>query len=294
MEMGGTLDTGDQSYRYYRNAVERHWDPHEIDIGQDLGPLETVDEATFDQLRAALALFGAGEEAVTEDLAPLATVLDDVPDQLFVTTQLYEEAKHTDFFDRYWEEVINPVEDARGMARSDPSADHWFVDEYYELFDRNERAMHRLLDEDTPENRAIAYCHYHLTVEGILAQTGYYAVQSTFDGSVEDVPELTGLVEGFKLIRGDEGRHVGFGMRQLKSLVESEQVSPSLLHETVDELVVLIQAIVTQASSEDGSGATSSDLVSYAASHHTRRMKQIVEASEEIPSVDDLVALSDG
>jgi ribonucleoside-diphosphate reductase beta chain len=291
--MGGTLDTTDQSYRYYRNAVERHWDPHEIDLQQDIERLETVDEETLDQLRVALALFGAGEEAVTEDLAPLATVLDDIGDQMFVTTQLYEEAKHTDFFDRYWQEVINPVERARGAERSDPTADHWFTDAYHELFDRNERAMHRLLEQDTPENRAIAYCHYHLTVEGILAQTGYYAIQTSFNGDAEGIPELPGLVEGFKLIRSDEGRHVGFGMRQLKTLVESESVSPSLLHQTVDDLVKLIQSIVSHASSNDGPGASSNDLVSYAAKHHTRRMKQIVEASEDIPSVDELVALEE-
>lgn len=290
----GSLETTDQSYRYFRNAVERHWDPHELELAADVERLETVDEDTLDQLRGALALFGAGEEAVTEDLAPLATVLEDTADQMFVTTQLYEEAKHTDFFDRYWEEVINRAEAARGIEQSDPTADHWFPEEYHELFDRNERAMHRLLEEDTPENRAIAYCHYHLTVEGILAQTGYYAIQSTFDGESAGIPKLPGLVEGFKLIRSDEGRHVGFGMRQLKTLVEQGAVRPALLHQTVDELVQLIQSIVSHASSEEGSGASPTDLVTYAANHHTRRMQQIVEASEEIPSVDELVALSDG
>jgi ribonucleoside-diphosphate reductase beta chain len=47
-----------------------------------------------------LALFGAGEEAVTQDLAPLTLTVKDVNDQLFVASQNYEEAKHTQFFDR--------------------------------------------------------------------------------------------------------------------------------------------------------------------------------------------------
>jgi len=41
-----------------------------------------------------------------------------------------------------------------------PQKDRWFPDEYLELFDREEEAMRRLLEEDTPENRVRAYAHY--------------------------------------------------------------------------------------------------------------------------------------
>jgi ribonucleoside-diphosphate reductase beta chain len=58
-------------------------------------------EQQFDIPRRTLALFGPGEEAVTDDLAPLAMAIGDVDKQLFVTSQLYEEAKHAAFFDRY-------------------------------------------------------------------------------------------------------------------------------------------------------------------------------------------------
>lgn len=75
------------------------------------------------------------------------------------TTQLYEEAKHTDHFDRYWREVIHAVEDELGFDRSSPTSDEWFNEPYYVLFERDERAMNRLLTEPTSENLAIAYCH---------------------------------------------------------------------------------------------------------------------------------------
>jgi ribonucleoside-diphosphate reductase beta chain len=291
--MRPSIETNDRSYRYYRNAVERHWDPGDIDLEPDVGPVSELDERSLDRLRSTLAQFGAGEEAVTEDLAPLAVVLEDVTDQLFVTTQLYEEAKHADFFDRYWREVINRAERSQGIEETDPTEDRWYAEEYDELFARNERAMARLLEEDTPENRAIAYCHYHLAIEGILAQTGYYGVQSTFDGSAEGLPELSGLVEGFTKIRADEGRHVGFGMNQLRCLVQEDGVSPSLLHETVGELSQLTQGIVASSSDEDGPGLDSSDLVSYAAEKHIERMQQIVEDDETTPDVEQLVALDD-
>jgi ribonucleoside-diphosphate reductase beta chain len=280
-----------RSYRYYRNAVERHWDPHDIDLSEDRVRIARLDDPGFEALRRTLALFGAGEEAVTADLAPLAAVLGNVNDQLFVASQTYEEAKHADFFHRYWETVIEDEEHARGNDISSPTDDRWFPAAYFELFDRTQEAMDRLLTEDSPENRAKAYCHYHMTVEGILAQTGYYGVQTTFSGEVAGTPELPGLVEGFSKVRSDEGRHVGFGMAQLKDLVQSGAVPASLLEETVGELVELTQEIVAEAPRDDEGdyGPGPSELTAYAAEKHTERMRQITADSEDLPDIEELV-----
>jgi ribonucleoside-diphosphate reductase beta chain len=251
-----------------------------------------MDPEVFTRFRAALAKFGAGEQAVADDLAPLAQVLDGIEDQAFLTTQLYEEAKHADFFDRYWREVVTAAEDAREEPRTAPQDDRWYNDAYDELFERNERAMERLLEDDTAENRAIAYCHYHLTVEGILAQTAYYGMTQAYSEG-GDLPHLPGLIEGLSLIRGDEGRHVGFGMRKLKDLV-ADGVDPQLLHETVEELLPLVNGITVgdvEDESEIVGGPTPDDLRAYAAEKHTERMQQIVDASRDIPDVETLTRL---
>ncbi len=281
-----------RAYRYYRNAVERHWDPAAIDLSEDRERLAELDTSTFTDLRRTLALFGAGEEAVTEDLAPLAVVTEDIEDQLFVTTQLYEEAKHADFFDRYWREVVHPAEDDRGLDRTSPLDGQWFFDTYHDLFERNERAMSRLHDDDTPENRVRAFCHYHLTIEGIMAQTGYYAVQTGYSGDISELPQVPGLVDGFAKIRGDEGRHVGFGMAKLKELIEKEGVSIDVVHETVNELLPLTQEVAaTAAASEDGAGLGEEALTAYAAEKHLQRMEQLSDTSADIPPIEELVAI---
>ncbi|WP_394343716.1 ribonucleotide-diphosphate reductase subunit beta [Haloterrigena salifodinae] len=288
------LDSSTRSHRYYRNAVEKHWDPHEIDLEADREGVAELPDPAFEGLKRSLALFGAGEESVTEDLAPLAVVLEDIEDQLFITTQLYEESKHTDFFDRYWREVIHTEEDRRGQERSSPTDERWFNDPYNELFERNERAMARLLEDDTPENRAKAHCHYHLTIEGILAQTGYYGLTLAYGEQESDLPDLPGLVEGLKLVRSDEGRHVGFGMAQLKSFVMDGEVDPDVLRDTVDELVPLVQDSLAGeggASTEAGPGPSPSDLAEYAYNKHEQRMQQITTASEKIPDVEELTEL---
>jgi ribonucleoside-diphosphate reductase beta chain len=293
------LDRGSKGTRYYRNAVERHWDPGEIDLETDRERLaeflrESPDsEEIFDVIRQNIARFGAGEQAVTEDLAPLATALEDIDDQMFITTQIYEEAKHTDFFDRYWREVIHAVEDELGIERSSPTDPVWYNEDYDELFERNERAMAALLDDPTPETFATAYCHYHLTIEGILAQTGYYGMQQSFaSDSHPELPSLPGLHNGFIKIRQDEGRHVGFGMTKLKELLTEEDVDPSLLSETVMELMPLVNGITAEESEQNEEmGPTPDELRAFASEKHVDRMAQITDASEDIPDVETLTKL---
>ena len=294
------LDRESRGTRYYRNAVERHWDPHDIDLEADrealVAFLQSVDEPEryFSAMRMGVARFGAGEQAVTEDLAPLATALEDIDDQLFLTTQIYEEGKHTDHFDRYWREVVRAVEAELGLERSSPTDDRWFNDAYHDLFERNEAAMHALLEDPTPEDFAVAYCHYHLVIEGILAQTGYYGMQQSY--SADDYPELPhlpGLYEGFTKIRQDEGRHVGFGMAKLKELVVEAGVDLHLLDETVNELLSLVNAIAANPDDQyiEDVGPSPADLQSVATEKHLQRMEQITDAAEDVPDLESLTEL---
>jgi ribonucleoside-diphosphate reductase beta chain len=293
------LDRESRGVRYYRNAVERHWDPAEIDLDGDRENLraflnEEQNPATvLDRLRMSIARFGAGEQAVTEDLAPLATVLEDIDDQLFLSTQLYEEGKHTDFFDRYWREVVHDVEADVGVDRSSPTDSHWFNDPYEELFERNEQAMHAVLTDQSPETMATAYCHYHLVIEGILAQTGYYGLQQSFSADTyPELPHLPGLYEGFTHIRQDEGRHVGFGMAKLKELVE-DGLDPQLLDDTVTELMPLVNGITANEDDpyEEDVGVSPDELRRFASEKHVERMGQIRDAAEDIPDIETLTEL---
>ena len=294
------LDRESRGTRYYRNAVERHWDPHDIDLETDrerlVAYLRDVDEPEtyFSAMRMGIARFGAGEQAVTEDLAPLTVALADIDDQLFITSQLYEEGKHTEHFDRYWREVVHEVEAELGLEHSSPTDDEWFNDPYDELFRRNEEAMHALLDEPTPEDFAVAYAHYHLVIEGILAQTGYYGMQQSYaEDSYPDLPHLPGLYEGFTRIRQDEGRHVGFGMAKLKELVTDEGVDPRLLDDTVNELLPLVNGIAANPDDQyvEDVGPQPEELQSFATKKHVQRMEQITDAAADVPDLDSLTEL---
>jgi ribonucleoside-diphosphate reductase beta chain len=302
------LDPDGRVGGYFKHAVYNHWDPYE-DIEQELieqdrrrmieADEEIIDEEGFDDLRQTIALFGAGEEAVTEDLAPLAIAMDDINDQMFVSSQIYEEAKHTAFFDRYWREVINPVAEHHDLEVTNPTDDRYFMPAYNNLFDDTEAAMHRLLEEDTPENRVRAFCHYHLAVESVLAQTGYYGITSSFsdgggDITLDDVPEfpeLEGLVKGVGFIRSDEGRHVGFGMYHVQEMLASGQVEEQVVQDVLQEQMPNIAGIVSYS---DSGFIDPSALVEYASDKLTRRIEIITDSEADIPPVDELVKLDDG
>ena len=289
---------------YFKHAVYNHWDPYQ-DVSQELLDTDRErsidadgDEADFFETMQYLALFGAGEEAVTEDLAPLSVAMDDVDDQMFIASQLYEEAKHTQFFDRYWREVIYPVAEANGYETVPPTDQRFFPDGYVELFDRTEAAMERLLTDDTPENRVRAYCHYHLVVESVLAQTGYYGITTVMGPEADDVvsrpdadtPHLPGLVKGINFIRSDEGRHVGFGMQKVQAHIADDGVDEAVVQEILQELMPLVAETVSV-----GDGLVDpAPLVSYASDKLTRRIEIITDADAEIPPVEELVALDDG
>jgi len=291
------LDRESFAQGYFENAVYRHWDPYAIDhFEEDKEKLKDVDDLTepeYEEFRQALARFGAGEEAVTEDLMPLALVLEDINDQMFISSQIYEEAKHTQLFDRYWREVVDPVAEHHGFEVTAPTAQQYFPDGYIQLFDKTEEAMNRLLEEDTPETRTRAYCHYHLTVESVLAQTGYYGLESTFSprGSDEvaarDLPHLEGLVEGIMNIRSDEGRHVGFGMNKVRHYVQTGQVDESVVQETLQELMPHVANTVN----DFNEAVNPAPLVMYSRDKLTRRIEIITDANAEIPGVDELVKI---
>jgi ribonucleoside-diphosphate reductase beta chain len=76
-----------------------------------------------------------------------------------------------------------------------------------------------------------------------MAQTGYYSFREIYGEGDSDIteramPHLPGLLAGIDLIRSDEGRHVGWGVRKLRTLVQSGAVDPQVVRDTLQDLMV--------------------------------------------------------
>src|SRR5512141_2169792 len=77
------------------------WNPSDIDLSRDKADWSTLNEQERDLILRLLSMFVAGEEAVTLDLLPLIGVIAEegrVEEEIYLSTFLFEEAKHTDFF----------------------------------------------------------------------------------------------------------------------------------------------------------------------------------------------------
>src|SRR4051794_21531110 len=90
------------------------WDPRDIDFTQDQKDWKTSNDDEKEAILRLCSLFQAGEEAVTRDLLPLIRVISlegRLEEEMYLTTFLFEEAKHTEIFRRFLDEVAGEVRD---------------------------------------------------------------------------------------------------------------------------------------------------------------------------------------
>ena len=112
------------------------WNPSDIDLSKDKSDWSALKDDEKDLILRLLAMFVAGEEAVTLDLLPLIQVIAKegrVEEEMYLTTFLFEEAKHTDFFRRFLDEVTSPSPSGRG-DRGEGDLSHYHTSNYRAIF----------------------------------------------------------------------------------------------------------------------------------------------------------------
>ncbi|MEL6614972.1 MAG: R2-like ligand-binding oxidase [Bacteroidota bacterium] len=204
------LDHASPPMRLWRKAKKLGtWDPAAVDLSQDREDWQGLGEREQDLLLRLTAQFAGGEESVTADLLPLlgwAARTGRVEDEMFLTSYLWEEAKHVEAFDRVLREV----------AGVDGDLEAYLTDAYRGHFMHAQpEAMDRLRSDDSPEALADAVATYQMTTEGVLAETGYHAYYTVLGerGILPGTREMVGLIQR------DESRHVGYGIHLLSELI---------------------------------------------------------------------------
>ena len=164
----GGLDLDSLPMRLYQKAKRLGtWDPYELDFGRDREDWARLSDDEQASILQITSLFQAGEEGVTLDLLPLIMVIAEegrLEEELFLTTFLFEEGKHVEFFRRFLDEVCGAEGDLHGFH-----TDSYRLIFYEEL----PEAMGRLRDDRSPEAQIRAAVTYNMIVEGVLAETGY-------------------------------------------------------------------------------------------------------------------------
>ncbi|MFQ3319143.1 MAG: ribonucleoside-diphosphate reductase beta chain [Natronomonas sp.] len=231
-------------FEWYRAAKEHGiWDPESFDLEQDKRDWEEkFDEAEKKQFMKICSLFYEGEESVTKTLAPYPIAVealedpnfDPLQEEMYLTTQLWEETKHTDFFSRYFDEVFDTQDTDYGDFGGDnfwnPELQAYLIDDLEhvsgELRDAAGRAETAAREggdieaaqRDLRYKLGDAVMHYMGMVEAQLAETGYSALNQML-GNKDGMPAFQAAMTK---IQKDEARHINNGRWLMKKLAQED------------------------------------------------------------------------
>ena len=165
------LMTPQQLYELWER---QQWQSQAIDLERDKEQWAALAEEQREEHLWGLSSFFVGEERVTTQFSGLVMAYEDEQEEAFLTTQQVDEARHMQFFDRYFREVMGLdhalIRDRLAFARKD------VTDAFVELFDDHlVEAGRRLIanprDMDAKVDFIVAY---HMVIEGTLALTGQH------------------------------------------------------------------------------------------------------------------------
>ena len=217
--------------RLYRLWEENQWSATGIDFSVDKD--HWMSKLTEHQREAALwnyAMFLVGEEAVARTLTPVMDAAPDYPQQIFLSTQIVDEARHHVFFDRFMREVASIGRDTRSTLRQ---VDGYLTWGFRQVFAELDRVTDQLRKK--PKDRALlaqTVTLYHIVIEGMLAIPGQHFIQRY----VEKLDILPGFAGGMTNVSRDESRHVAFGIKFLGDLVRSSQECRAASIEMLDKV----------------------------------------------------------
>src|SRR3954454_7779009 len=101
--------------KLYELWESQHWQSKDIDFSQDKKDWEGFSDDQKDHMIWVLGSNYIGEERVTSEFAGLLMAFTDHAEESFLATQQVDEARHMQFFDRFYHEVIGiEGDDARG------------------------------------------------------------------------------------------------------------------------------------------------------------------------------------
>ena len=212
------------------------WDPQGIDLARDAEDWARFTPTEREFILRTVALFQAGEEAVTVDLLPLIETIaaeGRIEEELYLTSFLWEEAKHVEFFRRWLDDVAGARGDLGGYVT--PSYQLLFADEL-------PRAMQALRTDRSAAAQIRASTTYNMIIEGVLAETGYHAFRQSLQAS----GLLPGILEGVTLIARDESRHIRYGVYLLNRLIATTPGGWDIMNGRMNELLGPAMSVVSE------------------------------------------------
>ena len=273
------IDRGIENMPSYMDLYRR-WEAQQWSVGDIDFSLDRKDwlEATELEKKATLwshRLFFNGEERVTSTLAPFVWAAPTPEIEIFLSTQMVDEARHTVFFEKWWRDVTGT--DARDMTQLlqeiRPEANEGYNTLFY---DRLPATAQRLASNPKDFDAFVeGVTLYHIVIEATIALTGQrFELESMREQGLTE----RGFYRGFTAVARDESRHVSFGIKVLRDAVRenADRYAP-LIQKTLVECLPLITgtldppdpAYVTEF------GHTESEILQFAFDSLNKRLRAI-------------------
>jgi ribonucleoside-diphosphate reductase beta chain len=267
-----TLMTPQQLYELWER---QNWRSQTIDLERDRESWLQVGADEQRELLWGLSSFFVGEERVTTEFSGLVMAYEDEAEAAFLATQQVDEARHMQFFDRYYREVFG-FDDPDIHARLARVREN-ITDTFVQLFDHDLVAAGRKLIADPSDMIAkveFVTC-YHMVIEGTLALTGQQFNLEWF----ERHGGFPGFVEGFSNIARDEHRHVAYGTWFLQQKARDPELARAV-QDTLVSLLPVAASVLVPPGRNPGEeytylGNSADELNQYAFTALSRRLKVI-------------------
>jgi ribonucleoside-diphosphate reductase beta chain len=268
---------------YYR-WERQQWKAQEIDFSTDRQQWQSMPEEERRMRLFGLCAFFKGEECVTNTLAPYITAMPDDETRIFLTTQLVDEARHTVFFARFFNEALGidmgRLEDTLGVAQDNMNDGLRYI-----LIDSLNDVGERIRQQPQEMKHLVeGVTLYHIIVEGTMALAGQRNMLEIY--REQDVfPAFRG---GFTAVARDESRHVIFGVKFLRDMIQRNHALADAVYDAIKKYAqVAIDAISPGEQEVQGmlqEGADPWVTPRYAVESLTKKMK-VIGLSMELPSV---------
>jgi ribonucleoside-diphosphate reductase beta chain len=289
----GTLEKEDQArqlklrdpQQLYELWERQHWQSQEIDFSKDKEDWAALSDEERDYLIWLLSSFFIGEERVTTQFSGLVMAYDDEHEESFLATQQVDEARHMQFFDRFYREVVG-LEQEDFEARLQKVREE-LNDAFVKLFDESlVEAGQRLIENPRDREAKVEFSTiYHMVIEGTLALTGQHFITDYMEKN--DI--FPGFVEGFENVARDEHRHVAYGTWLLaKSAGEDEKLAERM-QTTLQELIPVAAGVLAPPGKDPGEDYeildySSQEVNEFAFKSLTRRLNAIGVPLEGAPA----------
>ena len=251
-------------------SIAKHrgaWDPEQIPVEEDRVHWEQLNADQREQLVKVCALFYEGEVSVSDTLAWFMLAVPELDRRMFLSTQIFEEVKHAEFFEIYFQKVCGKVDTSAYLS---PEYRGVLLDELKQRGENLGRALTNGKNGDLGLSLALFTAHYMGIIEGVMAVTGY----DFFEDLLDKTQMFPRLLEGIRMIRADEGRHITHGMDYLREMLSQHPQYVQPVRELFMNEAVKIPTRTEFVFTPNAFGLDKERMMALSYSHHQQRMKE--------------------